>query len=306
MITYVLRRLLRGVITIIGVLTVAFFILRLNGKPAVAMIPDAGPEAIDELNKALGFDGSLLSQYERYMSKALRGDFGDSFTQPGVSTLHVVLSHLGATLELAVAALLLGLVLGFLIALVIQITGSERLRATMIWLGVARQATPTFLFGVLLVIAFGVKLAWLPTLGRGGLDHLILPALTLGTFEITLYMRLLDSSLTAQRDLDYVRTAHAKGQRRWKVVAKHMLPNALLPTLTVAGLNFGAMLGGVVIVEAVFAWPGVGQLMVQSVTQRDYPVVQTALVVIAILFILINLIVDLLYAVLDPRVRLST
>lgn len=305
MITYVLRRLFRGVVTIIGVLTVAFVILRLNGKPAVAMIPDAGPDLIAQLNKALGFDGSPLSQYGRYMSKAFRGDFGDSFSQPGVSTLQVVLSHLGATLELAVSGLVLGLALGFGIAFLIQVTGSERLRSTMIWLGVARQATPTFLFGVLLVITFGVRLAWLPTLGRGGFDHLILPALTLGTFEITLYVRLLDSALMAQRDLDYVRTARAKGQRRSQVILRHMLPNALLPTLTVAGLNFGAMLGGVVIVEAVFAWPGVGQLMVQSVNQRDYPVVQTALLVIAILFILVNLAVDLLYAVLDPRVRLS-
>lgn len=305
MIAYILRRLLRGVLTIYGVLTLAFLILRLNGKPAVAMIPQASPQAINQLNGALGFNGSIASQYLRYMSKAVRGDLGDSFSQPGIPTLHIVLIHLPATLELAVSALLLGMIVGFLMAFIIQLTRSQRLRSFMIWLGVARQATPTFLFGVLLVLIFAVKLGWLPALGRTGAQSLILPTLTLGTFEITLYMRLLDSSLTAQQDADYVRTAQAKGQRRSVIIFRHMLPNALLPTLTVAGLNFGSMLGGVVIVEAVFNWPGVGQLMVQSVDQRDYPVVQTALLVIAILFILVNLAVDLLYAVLDPRVRLS-
>jgi peptide/nickel transport system permease protein len=305
MIAYILKRLARGLLTIFGVVTLAFLILRLNGKPGVAMIPQASPQAINQLNSALGFNGSIASQYARFISKALHGDFGDSFSQPGIPTVHIVLSHMPATLELAVSALLIGVIVGFAIAFVIQLTGSQRLRSFMIWLGVARQATPTFLFGILLVLIFAVKLAWLPALGRTGWQSLILPAATLGTFEITLYMRLLDSSLTDQLDADYVRTAQSKGQRRSVIILRHMLPNALLPALTVAGLNFGSMLGGVIIVEAVFNWPGVGQLIVQSVDQRDYPVVQTSLLVIAILVILVNLAVDLLYAVLDPRVRLS-
>ncbi|HEU0103454.1 MAG TPA: ABC transporter permease [Mycobacteriales bacterium] len=304
MIAYIGTRLARGLLTLFGVLTVAFLALRLNGSPAVAMIPQGSPQAIADLNTALGFDGSLLSQYARYLGNAAQGDFGTSFAQEGVPTVQLVLDRMPATLELAATALVLGMLAGFGLAFLIQLTDGRRLRTAMIWLGVARQATPTFLFGVLLVLVFSVKLGWLPSIGRGGVQNLVLPALALGTFEVTLYMRLLDASLTEQLQRDYVRTAHAKGQRRSVILLRHMLPNALLPTLTVAGLNFGAMLGGVVVVEAVFNWPGVGQLLVNSVNARDYPVVQTTLLVVAAIFVLVNLAVDLLYAVLDPRVRL--
>jgi peptide/nickel transport system permease protein len=303
-IAYIGTRLARGLLTLFGVLTVAFLALRLNGSPAVAMIPQGSPQAIADLNTALGFDGSLLSQYARYLGNAAQGDFGTSFAQEGVPTVQLVLDRMPATLELAATALVLGMLAGFGLAFLIQLTDGRRLRTAMIWLGVARQATPTFLFGVLLVLVFSVKLGWLPSIGRGGVQNLVLPALALGTFEVTLYMRLLDASLTEQLQRDYVRTAHAKGQRRSVILLRHMLPNALLPTLTVAGLNFGAMLGGVVVVEAVFNWPGVGQLLVNSVNARDYPVVQTTLLVVAAIFVLVNLAVDLLYAVLDPRVRL--
>lgn len=302
---FLLRRLLRGVLTVWGVVTIAFCILRLQGSPAYAMLPNGTPEDIAALNHALGFDRSLPSQYFNFLLNVLQLDLGESLQLPATPALEVVLDRIPATLELASAGFALGLILGLLIAVVIQLTGSRRLRNTMIWLGVARQATPTFLFGVLLVIIFSVKLGWLPSLGRGGFEHLILPTVTLATFEVTLYMRLIDSSLGEQQELDYVRTAYAKGQRRPVVILRHMLPNALLPAVTVAGLNFGALLGGAVIVENVFNWPGVGQLMIQSVSARDYPVVQATLIVVAVFFVLVNIVVDLLYAVLDPRVRLA-
>lgn len=305
MIPYIARRLLRGALTIFGVITVSFIILRLQGSPAYAMLPTGTLEDIQALNVALGFEGSIAQQYWTFLGNIAHLDLGESLQQPGTPALEVVLSRLPATLELAIPAFVLGAVLGLIIALLVQLTRSERLRNTMIWLGVARQATPTFLFGVLLVVIFSVHLGWLPSIGRGGIENLVLPVVTLATFEVTLYMRLIDSSLGEQEELDYVRTAYSKGQPRQRVLRRHMLPNALLPALTVAGLNFGALLGGAVIVENVFNWPGVGQLMVQAVQLRDYPVIQACLVVVATSFVLVNIVVDLLYAVLDPRVVLT-
>jgi peptide/nickel transport system permease protein len=303
---FVLKRVGRGVLTVFGVLTVAFVILRLNGgSPAVAMLPEGRPEDIQALNRALGYDGPLQDQYAHFMLGAIRGDLGTSFQQAGVPALEVVLARLPATFELAITAFVLGAILGVVIAVGVQLFANERLRASMIWLGVVRQAIPTFVVGVLFVLFFSVKLGWLPSIGRGGLEHLVLPAVTLASFEVTLYMRLIGASLGEQEELDYVRTAYSKGLDRLVVLVRHMLPNALLPALTVAGLNFGAMLGGVVIVENVFAWPGIGQLMITSVNLRDYPVVQATLCVVAVVFITVNIVVDLLYAVLDPRVRVT-
>ena len=303
---YILRRLGRGILTVWAVITVAFVILRLNGKPGTVMLPTGTIQQVAALNRALGFDGSILSQYGNFLKNLiLHLSVGNSLQQVGQSALSVVLAHLPATLELAVTSFLVGVLLGFLLSVVLQVSGSQRLRNALIWLGVARQATPTFLFGVILVLIFAVKLGWLPSIGRGGIKHLVLPVITLATFEVTLYMRLLDSSMADQRQSDYVRTAHAKGQRGIIVLVRHVLPNALLPTLTVAGVNFGALLGGTVIVENVFGWPGIGQLVINSVNARDYPVVQATLVIVAILFVLVNIGVDLLYAALDPRVRLA-
>jgi peptide/nickel transport system permease protein len=285
---------------------VAFIILRLNGKPGAVMLPTGTGQQIAALNRALGFDGSILSQYGYFLKNlVLHFSVGNSLQEVGQSAISVVFSRLPATLELAVTAFLVGVVLGFLLSVCLQLSGSQWLRNTFIWLGVARQATPTFLFGVILVLVFAVKLGWLPSIGRGGITHLLLPAITLATFEVTLYMRLLDSSMAEQRQSDYVRTAYAKGQRPTVVLLRHGLPNALLPTLTVAGVNFGALLGGTVIVENVFGWPGIGELVINSVNARDYPVVQATLLIVSILFVVVNIGVDLLYAALDPRVRLA-
>jgi peptide/nickel transport system permease protein len=303
-IVYLLGRMARGVLTVFGVVTIAFGILRLKGSPAVAMVPTATIDQIKALNHALGFDGSLPSQYFHFLRGVIHLDVGTSLSQPASSALSVVYHRLPATLELTLSAFVVGLVGGFLIALVLQLTGSQRLRNAMIWIGVTRQAIPTFLFAVLLVLLFSLKLGWLPSIGRGGWRHLLMPTLTLATFEVTLYARLIDASLGEQRELDYVRTARAKGQRRLMVLLRHMLPNALLPVLTIAALNFGALLGGAVIVENVFNWPGIGQLLIYSVHARDYPVVQATLLVVAVLFVSLNIVVDLVYAALDPRVRL--
>ncbi|MFZ4533084.1 MAG: ABC transporter permease, partial [Alsobacter sp.] len=178
-------------------------------------------------------------------------------------------------------------------------------RRCVLWLALVRQAIPTFWFGLLLILAFSVSLRWLPSLGRGTMANLVLPALTLGTYELALYLRLLDASFREQQSHDYVRTAYAKGEKRTRVLIREILPNVLLPMVTIAGLNLGVLLGGTVVTETVFSWPGVGRLIVQAVSQRDYPVIVAGILVTSLIFVLLNLLVDLLYAVLDPRVRLS-
>jgi peptide/nickel transport system permease protein len=216
-----------------------------------------------------------------------------------------VLERLPATLELALTSFVLGVVLAFAGALAMRLTTSRRLRAALLWIAFIRQAIPVFFFGLLLIILFAVVLRWLPSVGRGGIDNLILPAVTLATFEIALYLRLLDAAFGEQERQDYVRTAYAKGQTRTKVVLRHMLPNALLPLVTIGGINLGILLGGTVVTETVFSWPGMGRLIVQAVAQRDYPVVIAGVVVASFLFVAINFIVDMLYGVLDPRIRLK-
>lgn len=305
MAAFVLRRVLQSVLTIFGVLTATFFLVRLAGDPAALLLPvEATDRDIAEFRSALGLDQPLPVQYLKFLLNAIEGDFGVSLRQR-TSALGLVIERLPATLELALTAFVLGIVLAFLLGLAMRLSNSPRLRAVIMWIALTRQAIPVFWFGLLLILLFAVNLRWLPSLGRGTLAHLVLPALTLATYELALYLRLFNSSLATEAQQDYVRTAYAKGQSKVNVLLRHMLPNALLPLITIAGINLGLLLGGTVVTETVFSWPGVGRLIVQSVSQRDYPVIIAGVVVVCLIFVIINLIVDLLYAYLDPRVRLS-
>ena len=302
---FVIRRCLQAVLTVLGVLTAAFFLVRLSGDPTTLLLPEsATAEDIARLRASLGLDQHLGVQYLRFLSDAARGDLGTSLRQQ-VPALDLVLERLPATLELALSAFAIGIGLAFGFGLLVRLTGSARLRAVTLWIALTRQAIPTFWFGLLLILLFSVTLSWLPSLGRGTAAHLVLPALTLGTYELALYLRLLDAAFTEQQSQDYVRTAYAKGLGRRRIVLQQMLPNVLLPLLTIAGLNLGVLLGGTVVTETVFSWPGIGRLIVQAVSQRDYPVVIAGVLVTSLAFVVVNLVVDLLYAVLDPRVRLS-
>jgi peptide/nickel transport system permease protein len=302
---FILRRLLQSALTVLGVLTASFFLVRLGGDPTALLLPvEATEQDVATLRAALGLDQPLLVQYVKFLVSAAHGDFGASLRQR-TSALGLVLERLPATLELALSAFVLGLALAFAIGVLMRLSGSPRLRSVIMWVALARQAIPVFWFGLLMILLFSVTLRWLPSVGRGGISHLILPSVTLATYELALYLRLFDASLVAENKHDYVRTAYAKGQGRALVLLRHMLPNALLPLVTVAGINLGLLLGGTVVTETVFSWPGVGRLIVQSVTQRDYPVIIAGVLVISLIFVLVNLAVDLLYAVLDPRVRLA-
>lgn len=305
MLWFVTRRVLQSVLTVFGVVTAVFFLVRLSGDPAALLMPvEATTEDIARLRTELGLDQPLLVQYLKFLANAAHGDLGQSLRNR-TSALGLVIERLPATLELALTAFVLGIALAFAIGLLMRLSSSQKLRTTLLWAAFIRQAIPVFWFGLLLILLFSVTLRWLPSLGRGGIEHLILPALTLATFELALYIRLLDSAFAEQQSQDYVRTAYAKGQTRTRVILRHMLPNAMLPLITIAGINLGVLLGGTVVTETVFSWPGVGRLIVQAVSQRDYPVVIAGVLVTSIIFVALNLLVDLLYAVLDPRVRLS-
>ena len=305
MTAFLIKRVLQSVLTIFGVLTATFFLVRLAGDPAALLLPiEATDRDIAEFRRAFGLDQPLPIQYLKFLLSAIEGDFGVSLRQR-TSALGLVIERLPATLELALTAFVLGIVLAFLLGLAMRLSNSPRLRAVIMWAALIRQAIPVFWFGLLLILLFAVNLRWLPSLGRGTIAHLVLPALTLATYELALYLRLFNSSLAAEGQQDYVRTAYAKGQSRVSVLLRHMLPNALLPLITIAGINLGVLLGGTVVTETVFSWPGVGRLIVQSVSQRDYPVIIAGVVVVCLIFVIVNLVVDLLYAYVDPRVRLS-
>ena len=305
MIYFIVRRTFQSVLTVLGVVTFTFFLVRLAGDPAALLLPvEASDEDIARLRAALGLDQPWIVQYWKFLANAVSGDFGVSLRQR-TPALDLVLERLPATLELALTSFVLGMVLAFGIGLVMRLSTSARLRAAIMWLALARQAIPVFSFGLILILIFSVWLRWLPSLGRGSLAHLVLPSLTLATYELALYLRLFNASLAVEQRQDYVRTAYSKGQGRTKVICRHMLPNALLPLITVAGINLGLLLGGTVVTETVFSWPGVGRLIVQSVSQRDYPVIIAGVFIISLIFVVVNLLVDILYAFLDPRVRLT-
>lgn len=301
---YVGRRLLQALATIFVVVTVTFIIGRLAGSPSVLILGEnATQEQIANLDAELGFDRPFLVQYGDYLWGILQGDFGDSFRDRGTSSMELVLERLPASLALGAVGLGLGLLLAFAAVLFTHLTRWWPFRSIFLGLGSLRQSMPDFFFGLLLVLVFSVTLGWLPSLGYGSIQTLIMPALTIATGQFIVYARLLDNSLQEQGQLDYVRTALARGERRSRVVLAETLPNSLLPVMTVAGINLGTFLGGLVIVENVFAWPGMGQLMLTATFSRDFAVVQSGLILIAVLFIVANFIVDFLYSVIDPRVR---
>lgn len=304
MIAYLIRRLVQAIVTLLGVTTIVFFVVRLSGDPAALLLPEQATEAeIATVRRAFGLDQPVFIQYVRFLSEAAHGNLGLSIRQ-GEPAIRLVLERLPMTLQLAVASFVAGITLAFALGLLIQLARNRFLTDVLLWIAFVRQSIPVFWFGLLMILLFSVVLGWLPALGSGTWQHLVLPSLTLGTFELALYLRLLNAGFAEHLRQDYIRTARAKGLRETAVLMKHALPNVLLPIITVAGINFGVLLSGTVITESVFNWPGIGRLVVQSVSQRDYPVVQASILVVSVIFVLVNFVVDLLYAAIDPRVRL--
>ena len=301
---FLLTKLLRGTMTLLLAVTFVFIVLRASGDPAQMMLSDeASPEAIEAFRRRWGLDGSYFEQYLTYLGAVLQGDFGDSF-RDGRPALQVVLERVPVTLLLGVAALgitlLLGLPAGILAALHRGQWGDHAAMS----LTILGQSVPNFFLGIILILVFSMTLRWLPSSGTGSIWHLLMPALTLSTAAAATVARFTRSSMLDVLHQPFMRTAKAKGIPYSRRVLRHALPNAAIPVVTVVGMRIGGLIGGAVTIETVFAWPGVGMLLVNSVNQRDLAVVQAVVLLIALTMVIVNLIVDLAYGWLDPRIEL--
>jgi peptide/nickel transport system permease protein len=302
--TFFLRRLLQSLVVLLGVSFVVFFILFLTGDPAAVMLPpEASAEDIRNFRESMGFNDPFFVQYGRFLVGALRGNFGTSIRH-GEPAFSLVVERMPATFELAGAALVIALLLAIPAGIVSAVRRNTVIDYISTVVALLGQSMPTFWLGIMLILFFSVQFQVLPSSGRGTWQHLVLPAITLGLFTTARITRLTRSGMLEVLNQDYIRTAKAKGVSDPPVVWKHALKNAAIPIVTIVGIELGTLLGGSVITETIFAWPGVGRLSVQAIYNRDYPVVQAAVFLLATTFILVNLLVDLVYTYLDPRIRL--
>ncbi len=280
--------------------------LRLTGNPAALLIdPNATREQYEALLRFYGLDQPLHIQYFRFLGQLLRGELGNSFLyrQPA---LRIVLERVPATIQLTVAALLIAVVTAVPLGILAAVHHNSLLDYGVSFVAVIGQSMPNYWLGIMLILLFAVQLHLLPTSGRGGLRYLILPAVTLASAPAAKYLRLTRSEMLEILQANYIRTARAKGLAERTVLLMHALKNAAIALVTIMGMDLGYLLGGAVVTETVFAWPGIGRLVVDSVLHRDYPVVQADVIFIAVVVVGVNLVVDLFYAVLDPRVRLTS
>ena len=302
---YILKRLFHSIFVLVGISVVVFAILHLTGDPAALMMPmDATPEQVAQFRKEMGFTDPLPIQYWRFFKGTLHGDFGNSFrhSQPA---LGLVLERMPATIQLTFAALIIALMIAIPAGIVSAIRRNSILDHIGMTGALLGQSMPVFWLGVMLILIFSVTLRWFPSSGRGGIQHLVLPAITLGMFSMARTARVMRSSMLEVLGKEYMTTAKSKGLAPHIVILKHALKNAAIPVVTIIGMELGTLLGGAVITETIFAWPGVGRLAIQAIYNRDYPVVQAAVFLLASIFVLINLLVDITYTYLDPQVKLG-
>lgn len=322
---YLTRRLLQSIIVIIGVTVVTFLSLHLAGDPTYLYVSDrASDEEIAEIRSRLGFDRPLTEQYFNFLGNVAQGDFGNSLVSK-TSAIDLVLERLPATIELTLFSMLFAVTFAIPIGMISAMRRGTVTDGGVMLFAIFGQSVPSFWLGIVLILVVGLELRWLPISGHvpllepffagdfntffnnfgDGIRHLIMPGITIGVFSLSRNARLVRSAMLEVLSQDYIRTAKAKGLRDRVVIIKHAFRNALIPVITILGLEFGFLLSGVVVVETVFSWPGVGRLVFNSINQRDIPVVQAAVIMFSFLFVLLNLLVDLLYARLDPRVRLN-
>jgi len=309
MITYIIQRLLQSILVVLGVTVLVYFILFQTGDPTFLSVSEnASREDIERTRHALGYDRPWYVQYGDFFSGLVQGDLGTSLRQRR-PVWDVVTEKLPATLELTIAALGLSLIVA-LPAGIISATKRNSIWDNLAMLfALVGQSVPVFFLGIMLLYIFGGRLGWFPIGGRGTgglageLRHLALPAVALAAVSMARNTRLVRSNLLEVLGQDYVRTARAKGLREYAVILRHALKNSLIPVVTIIGLDFGVLLGGAVVTETVFAWPGVGSMAVRAIGQKDFPVVVGAVTILSLLFVGVNLVVDLLYGYLDPRIR---
>jgi peptide/nickel transport system permease protein len=301
---YFLRRVLLAIPVLLGVATLVFSLIHLvPGDPAQAMLGDgASPQDVAELRANLGLDRPLLEQYVAFLRSAATGDLGSSF-RTGQPVTTMIVERLPATAELAVAAMLVAVLLAIPLGAIAAVWRGTAIDYGAMTFALAGVSIPSFWLGPLLAIVFAVELGWLPVSGRGTLAHLVLPAVSLGLALAAILARMTRASLLDEMHELYVRAARARGVSNTAAITAHALRNSLVPLLTIVALQFGAVLTGAVITETIFAWPGIGRLLIQSIGFRDYPMVQGCILLIAVTYVTVNLLTDLMYGVLDPRIR---
>jgi peptide/nickel transport system permease protein len=302
---FIAKRLLGAALVLIGVTMLVFFLTRLSGDPAALFMPeDATAAQIDAFRHEMGWDQPLLIQFGRFIGDVAQGDFGQSLRH-GEPALGLVLSRIPATLELAAVSFAIALLIAIPLGVISGLKRDSFIDGFARVVSMLGVCIPNFWLGVILILLFAVNWQLLPSLGRGDIRHLILPGIALGFSAAATIARLLRSSVIEVASQDHVRTAHSKGLNFWAVVGKHVLRNASIPVVTIIALQLGYFLSGSVVVETVFAYPGVGRLAIQAIVNRDYAVVQVFVLLAAVLFTTLNLLVDILYSILDPRIRIS-
>ncbi|SFM17160.1 ABC transporter permease [Variovorax sp. OV329] len=321
MLAFVLRRLVQAVIVMVVVAFVAFLLFQYVGDPVVFLLgQDAKPEQIRQLRADLGLDRPFFVQFWHFLINAAQGEFGLSLRQ-GAKVSRLILERLPATLELSIVAAILALVIGLPMGVYAALRRGSFMSQSLMALSLLGVSLPTFLIGILLILVFSVWLGWFPSFGRGdtvnlwgwstglltrdGWVHMVLPAITLAVFQLTLIMRLVRSEMLEVLRTDYIKFARARGLSDRAIHFGHALRNTLVPVITITGLQLGSLIAFAIITETVFQWPGMGLLFIQAVTYADIPVMAAYLCLIALIFVTINLIVDLLYFAVDPRLRVS-
>jgi len=299
----ILRRVLRAVAALLVVTAVVFTLLHVSGDPAyILLTPEASPEDRAAFRAEYGLDRPVWVQYGRYLGRLAQGDFGQSlsFRMPAAA---VALERLPATLELTLAAMVLAVLVSVPAAVLAAMRRGTLFDRVLMGFTLIGQTVPTFWLGMVMILVLAVRFHLFPASGRGGVLHLVMPATALALWLTALLARVTRSEMIEALEQDYVRTARAKGLTERGIAARHALKNALLPIITVMGLQFGGLLGGAVMTETVFAWPGVGTLILDAILKKDFPVVLAGVIIVAMGFIVVNLLLDLLYTVLDPRLR---
>ncbi|GGE27024.1 glutathione ABC transporter permease [Pullulanibacillus camelliae] len=302
---YIGRRILQAIIAMLGVSTIVFFILHLSGDPVKLMAPqDASAKDIAVLRHELGLDQPLGTQYLHFIGNIFKGDLGYSYIQ-NVPVINIIASRFPYTLDLALGALILSLFFGISIGLLSAIFRGKWIEKVLMPIILIGQSMPAFWTGILLIMFLSVHLHLFPSSGVGGIKSLILPSITLASLSTATIARMTRSSVIDQLDQDYVRTAYSKGVGKGRLLVRHIFRNSAIPIITIVGLEIANLLGGAVITETIFAWPGLGQLTIQSISSRDFPLVQAIVLLGSAIFIGVNLITDLLYAKVDPRIKLG-
>lgn len=302
---YIVRRMLQIIPVLLIISFIVFTLVFIAGDPVALMLPeDAALEEIEQLRESLGLNEPFYIQYGNYVFRMIQGDFGESFRY-GQDALSVVLERLPATFELAIAAIVIAIMIAIPFGIWSATKQNSSIDLIATGAAVVGKAMPNFWLGIMLILLFSVTLGVLPVSGRGSIAHLILPAITLGTGIAAEMTRLIRSSMLEILNQDYIRTAKSKGIKSVHVIYKHAFRNALIPFVTITALQTSTLIGGALITETVFAWPGIGQLLIQAVNTRDMAIVQACVMIIAAIVILMNLLADIIYRILDPRIKLN-